>query len=362
MKSRILKAFIGGLLSPVTAAVGGPFKYVKSEEREKLKFDKDGKFRILHLTDIHLVTPEMDENRTEEEVIELTKQTFRVIDESIKKTNPHLIIFTGDNVGNYCDNATYNYTAELIGKLIDLLRKYDLPLAVGFGNHDGEHNMYKEFQMRLFMEYENCRAIFNEEEVYGVGNYNLPILSSTSDKVVFNIWMLDSNDYVDGNSDNGYDCVHNDQIDWYLRKSEKLRIANDGNLVPSFVFQHIPVPEELELLVEVSEPIEGSVSFGDKHFILPDNSVGRIREKPCPPGSRYDNQFEIMKNRGDVLAMFFGHDHINDFVMEKDGIKLIQTLCAGYTTYGKERGGRLIVLDEKDLTTFETESFEIPKE
>ena len=37
MKSKIFRCFLNALLSPVLVAVGGPFKYVKGEEREKLQ-------------------------------------------------------------------------------------------------------------------------------------------------------------------------------------------------------------------------------------------------------------------------------------------------------------------------------------
>ena len=54
-------------------------------------------------------------------------------------------------------------------------------------------------------------------------------------------------------------------------------------------------------------------------------------------------------------------DHVNDFVVEKDGILLIQTLCAGFSTYGLERGGREIVLREDAPRQIQTESIEILK-
>lgn len=60
-----------------------------------------------------------------------------------------------------------------------------------------------------------------------------------------------------------------------------------------------------------------------------------------------------------MVAAFFGHDHVNDFHINIDGIDLYQTLGAGYFTYGEERGGRLIVLDENNPEKIYTESIEI---
>ena len=75
----------------------------------------------------------------------------------------------------------------------------------------------------------------------------------------------------------------------------------------------------------------------------------------------HTQQFESWKKMGDVFAAFFGHDHINDFKMNVDGIDLYQTLGAGYFTYGEERGGRLIVLDENDPENIYSESLEVER-
>ena len=57
-----------------------------------------------------------------------------------------------------------------------------------------------------------------------------------------------------------------------------------------------------------------------------------------------------------MLALIVGHDHINSFVAEKEGIKLIYTQCAGFNVYGPKlkRGVRIIELDKNDLSTFST--------
>ncbi len=84
---------------------------------------------------------------------------------------------------------------------------------------------------------------------------------------------------------------------------------------------------------------------------------------PCPSEAEADSrrQFESWKNKVDIIAAFFGHDHINDFHINIDGINIYQTLGAGYFTYGKERGGRLIVLDENNTSEIYTRSIEIER-
>ncbi len=357
MKSKILSYILKTLTFPFICAVGGPFLYTERKSQNPLKFNKDGKFRILHLTDVHLVHELMEE----EQPIGLTKQqiadTLNLFEECIKRTNPDLVVFTGDNVSSNYELITYDYAAKTIRRIYKTIGKYNLPLAIVFGNHDGERNTHKEFQMRIFMEYENFRGVYNEEEMYGCGNYSLPILSSDGKRTAFNLWMFDSNDYLDGIKGTGYDCVHKSQLDWYRKKSDKLKAENGGKPVYSFAFQHICVPEVHDAFLEVDETTPNAIKCGNgKYYILPENATGELNESPSPPESRYDGEFDAFKSQGDVLALFCGHDHVNDFIVEKDGIKLCQTICGGFMTYGWRRGGRIIEIDEKNPKEFFTET------
>ncbi len=356
MKSKIIKNALRMFTLPFIGAVGGPFLYTE-RKKQQLKFNENGKFRILHMSDIHLVHELMEE----EQPIEITKQqvedTLNLIKECIRRTNPDLVVFTGDNVSSNYELITYDYAAKTIRRLYGAVAEFGLPLAITFGNHDGERNTHKEFQMRIFMEYDKFLGVYNEENVYGCGNYSLPILSSDGKKTAFNLWMFDSNDYLDGIKGTGYDCVHKDQLDWYKRKSDKLMEENGGEPVYSIAFQHICVPDVHSCFKEVEENAEGAVKCDDgKYYVLPENAVGELNESPSPPMIRYDGQFDAFKAQGDVLALFCGHDHVNDFIVEKDGIKLGQTICGGFMTYGWRRGGRLIEIDENNVKDFYTET------
>ena len=83
--------------------------------------------------------------------------------------------------------------------------------------------------------------------MYGSGTHNLPIYASKGNDIKFNLWLFDSNDYDRENG--GYDYVHQDQIDWYVKTSEELE-KKAGHPVPSIAFQHIIVPEVAEHLVD----------------------------------------------------------------------------------------------------------------
>ena len=82
--------------------------------------------------------------------------------------------------------------------------------------------------------------------------------------------------------------------------------------------------------------------------------AGTLGEAPCPPDQN-GGEFDAWKQGGDIVAGFFGHDHVNTFTMEVDGIKLVQSPGAGYHTYGDKRGGRLIIIDENKPDSYESE-------
>ena len=367
--NKILKNFLFGLTAPFMLAMGEPHKWSSGkylrEKPQPLKFNPDGKFRILHITDIHDVEPEMDDDENREIPESRDKETINVIEKLVEKTNPDLVVFGGDNISGYWEEFTYDLVQSTIQKITRPIRDRNIPLCVVFGNHDGEEGFHTEFQMMQYMEYPNCRSNLNDADVYGCGNCCVTIKSSKSDKDAYAIWLIDSNDYQ-RNSDGElrYDCVHDDQIEWYEKRASELKEANGGNPLPSILFQHMPVQQTLDEFEEVTADDDYTFERDGRYFRFGHDIIeGRIREKPCPPNPEktYREQFESWKKTGGMVAAFFGHDHVNDFHINIDGISIYQTLGAGYFTYGQEHGGRLIVLDENDPYNIHTESLEVER-
>ena len=367
--SKLFKAFMAGFSLPLVFAMGTPHKWksakFKREEPAPLKFGANGKFRILHITDIHDVEPIMDDDENREIPKSRDKETINVIEKLVEITNPDLVVFGGDNISGYWEEFTYDYVQSIIKKITAPITKRNIPLCVVFGNHDGEEGFHTEFQMMQYMEYPNCRSNLNDANVYGCGNCCVTIKSSNGEKDAFAIWLIDSNDYQ-RNSEGGlsYDCVHADQIEWYEKRSAELKEANGGNPLPAILFQHMPVQQENDGFAEVTADDDYTFERDGKYYKFGHEIIeGRIRETPCPPSleNNHREQFESWKKCGDIVAAFFGHDHVNDFHIKIDGIDIYQTLGAGYFTYGKERGGRLIVLDENNPNNIYSESIEIER-
>lgn len=338
----------------------------KQQKKPPLRFRKDGTFHILQLSDIHLADPEMDDDEDRSVPLLNEARTFEVLEKSADLLQPDLAVLTGDVINGYWEEMTYGYLYKIIRKVVQVFASRGIPLAVTFGNHDSELNFHREIQTAMYLEYDKFYGTLNAEEMYGCGNCNLPILSRNgSERKKFNIWLFDSGDYVRNENAKvleGYDYVHPDQIAWYEKTAAALRAENGGVPLPAILFQHIPVQQEYDFIRTADAPIEGVSGYTDGdgrfHYMVGAKS-GRLREAPCPPAGDHREQFDSWVKTGDVLAAFFGHDHVNDFVVEKDGILLAQTLCAGQWTYGKERGCRSIILHEDDPTNIETESIEI---
>lgn len=367
--SKIIKSFLAGMCLPCLAAMGTPHKFKSAKfEREApapLKFGADGKFRILHLTDIHDVMPEMDDDENREIPESRDKETLNVIETLVARTNPDLVVFGGDNISGYWEEFTYDLVKSTIEKITRPIRERNIPLCIVFGNHDGEEGFHTEFQMMQYMEYPNCRSNLNDADVYGCGNCCVVIRSSDDSKDAFAIWLIDSNDYQrKSDGDLAYDCVHPDQIEWYEKRASELKKANGGEPLPSILFQHMPVQQMLDGFEEVTADNDYTFERDGRYYLFGHEIIeGRIRETPCPPNTEkvYREQLESWKKTGGMVAAFFGHDHVNDFHINIDGINLFQTLGAGYFTYGKERGGRLIVLDENNPYEIQTESLEVER-
>ncbi|MBQ8503018.1 MAG: metallophosphoesterase [Clostridia bacterium] len=320
-----------------------------------LKF-QNGEFRILVLADIHGAEKEL-------------KWTFQHIASAIEKAEPDLIVLLGDNIAGHFKGITTKKVKSTIRKIGSIFEERKFPFALVFGNHDHEglcslgfdERGAKKLIMKEFQSFSVCLAA-EGEEMTGVGNYNLPIFNSTGEKAVFNLWFIDSNPYADEKEGGGYGYVHSDQISWYERTSEQLKKENGGENLPSFLFQHIIVPEIYEMLLPHGRKVRGSVKGHGSHsdkFYTPNPEFiksGSVKEGPCPPDIN-SGQFEALVKNGNVIAAFFGHDHVNDFSASYKGIDIHQVPSAGFFSYGNNQGSCVITLYENDLLNYKTELF-----
>jgi len=344
----IILAFVlaFGMLLPASAA---------NEAETKLQFNDDGKFRIMQIADI----------QDGPLLLEITRN---YIEEMVRYANPDLIVLTGDNISAGASSLGIHaidliLTEIAIDRFMSIFEEYGVPVAVVFGNHDAEELVTKEEQMAMYNEYDCCVAIDDGNALYGCGTYNLPIYSSTdANKIAYNLWMIDSNMYDEEND--GYDHVHQDQIDWYIKTSNELKAQNGGKVVPSMMFQHIIINEIYDVITEVPASEKDNYEYVEEYnedtgvskyyAIMPKYlKTGELNEMPCP-GTVDSNQFEAVVAQGDVVAMFFGHDHKNTYEVNYQGVDIVNTPGVGFNSYGDHNRGVRIIDIKEGTTDYDT--------
>ena len=317
----------------------------QKETDTTIRFNSDGKLKILHIADPHLANDKHFDS------------SVWVIAEACDVEKPDLVVLTGDNTKPYEDPEE---TKRIINALMNIFESRNIPVAVTFGNHDSEAGPMTRADIMEYYKTFSCVITAEDADAfYNCATFNIPVLASDSDDVKFNIWVFDSGDY-DGEEPRHYDRVRTEQIEWYKKTSAKLNKKNGGETVNSVVFQHIIVPEIYDVLkkVDSKKPFAIKHIYNEEEYYMFDSeqtNYGTLNEKPCP-GYINDGQFDALVETGDVLAMFTGHDHTNAFGVRNQNIDIYTSPMTRYkgVAYTTQYGYRVVEIDEKDTSKYET--------
>ena len=318
---------------------------VQSETDTTVRFNSDGKLKILHIADPHLADDKHFDS------------SIWVIAEACDVEKPDLVVLTGDNTKPYEDPEE---TKRIINSLMNIFESRNIPVAVTFGNHDSEAGPMSRKDIMDYYKTFSCTITAEDSEKFkNCATFNIPVLASDSEEVKFNVWVFDSGDY-DEDEPRHYDRVRTEQIEWYKETSAKLQSENGGEKVNSVVFQHIIVPEIYDVLEKVEHKlpytIEHIYNEGEYYAFDPENvNYGTLNEKPCP-GYYNDGQFDALVENGDVLAMFTGHDHTNAFGVRNQNIDIYTSPMTRYKglAYTTQYGYRVVEIDENNTSAYET--------
>ena len=310
-------------------------------------FNSDHKFKIMQIADT-------------QEIPAVSPDTLSLINNALDREKPDLVIFTGDQIKGYSkkfkkDPAIIEST---IDTLVEPIAKRNIPFMVTYGNHDAQCGVDNRGQYKFYAKYDNFISgdLRNADDV---GTTDIQIHSSTEDKPVFELYIIDSHGKAKDGA--GYAPVDKEQIEWYISRREQLK-AENGDYLPSLVFQHIPVPEFFDVIKKVPKGTKGAVpAYGaheNEYFVLNDETIaegGFMLESPASPDVN-TGEFEAMSEKGDVLGIYVGHDHNNSFVVKYKGVDLGYTQGAGFNVYGpgENRGVRIFELDETAPREYKT--------
>ena len=323
-------------------------------KKEPLRFNKDGKFKIMLIGDLHEYYDMKSDNAAAK-----VDDTLNLLTKAVSELGPDFVIYLGDNARA----ATESQMRSIISRITYPVSVNEIPFDLVFGNHDRECDVPLKTQLKLYQEHDNCYAFNADDSISGCGNHNIIIKSHDGEKDMFNLWLIDSHNLYEDRSKSYYDVVHEDQLEWYKKTAKELAEKNGGKPIPSLVFQHIPVPEEYELLREAKpyerlDSVQGHKTYSDKYYVLKPQVEGYLGEAPAVPDFN-GGEFAAWKETGDVLGAFFGHDHMNDFVGFVDGIMLGQCKTASFRVYtdGCRPGVRMITLDENNIENVQTKMY-----
>lgn len=285
---------------------------LNGQNKPLLKFNSNSRFKIVQFTDIHL---QYDSYRSDSVLVMMKKV--------IEHEKPDLVMLTGDVVGS--DNRKKAWL-----KVAQVMIDAKTPWAAMFGNHDAEFELTKQQTMDVIAGLPYNLTISGTEEIAGTGNYALPIQSSMSQETAALCYVLDvsQTNRPPENHSGVYEWIDHSQVQWYENKSAAYTRQNGGMPIPALVFLHIPFPEYNEVVGK-----KNTVGFQSEVF----NS---------PPNSR-SNLFAAMQDCKDVMGVFAGHHHNNNYIGCLHDICLGFGQTSGRQVYGElGSGARVIELHE----------------
>ncbi|KAK2785731.1 hypothetical protein FQN52_008280 [Onygenales sp. PD_12] len=290
-------------------------------ERPTPRIRKDGKFKIMQVSDLHISTglgacrdpvPALKDERK----CEADPRTLEFIDRLLDEEKPDLVVLSGDQV----NGETAPDTETAIFKFADIFIKHRVPYAAIFGNHDDEGNLDRSGSMSVLQQLPYSLSEPGPVDVDGVGNYIIEVLGrASSTHSALTLYLLDTHSYSpDERKFRGYDWIRPNQIEWFRSNSQRLQKSHHEytHIHMNLAFIHIPLPE----------------------YRNPKNYFkGNWSEAPTAPA--FNSGFKDALVSENVVAVSCGHDHANDYCMlEKNGETPALWMCygggAGFGGYG----------------------------
>lgn len=320
-------------------------------------FVTDEDFKVLHLTDIHIGGGIISAKKD--------RMALNAIAAMITEEKPDLVVITGDISFAVLRSGTLNngYAHKFLSHLMENLGVY---WTVAFGNHDSEaYNLYNRSAVAKMYENPDLKyCLFDKgpADIYGQCNHIINVRNSQG-LVTKALIMMDTNSYEWWDPIGilwDYDNIHEDQIEWYKNNIEALNSYNKSILdslpesekpeniesfttVQSLLFVHIPLMETRDAYNEYLEANEQDTE-NTKY------KGGKVGEKDpyvyC--SEKPEEMFETMVELGSTKAMFIGHDHVNNIVLEYNGIIFSYGYSIDYFAYwqihklGSQRGCTVI--------------------
>lgn len=273
-----------------------------------LRFKK-GLFKIVQITDLHYKLG-----------VKASEQGLACVREMVETEKPDLVVVTGDIIYSAPADSTLSVVLKTFAKL-------GVPFCMTFGNHDYDFKTPAVALYNQMQKTPNCvMPVLQGKNT----DYSLPILSSNGKRTAAVLYCIDTHNKPAIGGIGGYQWISHNQITWYRQRSMVYKQKNGGRPVPSLAFLHIPLPEFNYATDNIQCPMYGS----------------RLEKAYSP--SINSGMFASIKEMGDIMGVFCGHDHDNDYAVSYFNVLLAHgRFSGGNTEYNHlKRGARVIVLKE----------------
>jgi predicted phosphodiesterase len=287
-----------------------------------LRFRSDGSFTIVQFTDLHF------SQRTEKD-----RRTAEVMAQILDLERPDFVALTGDILSG----ADAKDSVGTLRFALKPVTQRNIPFSMVFGNHDDESALSRKDLVEVLKSLPNNLTEAGSADLPGVGNYVLKVQGHQNHPAGL-LHFVDSHAYAP-NKDDGYAWITSEQAAWHRRvcKETEALMPDGHSSVPELCFFHIPLPEYVEVWNR-------------------GNCVGHKLEEVCCSKTN-SGFFTVLQEAGHVIGVFVGHDHVNDYMGELDGIRLCYGRGGSFYGYGKEgfpKGARVIRLKEgiRDFQTW----------
>lgn len=296
-----------------------------AKTKKTLRFGEDGSFKILLFSDV-------------DSGVDVNAMTVDTIEKMVEKEKPDLVLFAGNIQNKITDKSSLR---ELLAKISAPMESRSIPWAHVFGPDDAASGMSLDLQMEVYDEFEYCVSKKGKLSLDGVSNYFLPVFSSSSDEIKFGVWGFDSSQAqpTEG-SVKIYGYISSAQTSWFLSTYAELT-RQTSSLVPGIMFMCTPLPEFAELAES------GGI-------------VGNLLEDVFSPAFN-SGLFAAALSTKNILGIYCGYDHLNDFSGNYYGIELAYLSSIGYDGYGLGgnfetnnllRGARVLEINESDVRAY----------
>lgn len=302
-------------------------------------------FNILNLTDPQLKSEDWEENSTTGKIFRHTVETL------IDRVGPDLITVSGD--------LSYAGDLKSYENYADYFDSFKIPWTCCFGNHDNQDGdafigkVIDGYLKHKFFVFEKCDP--------SLGNSNFVILIEKDGKNAEGVILMDTHDRVPYETD---ECGKNlawanltpGQLNWYADRVSELKEAGCSDTT---LITHIPINAYLAAAKAAFKNAvpDKSVTLGDSYGADIwnkgyEDSYGVFHE-PISAYPQDEGAFDLICKLGSTKNIVCGHNHVNNWVVEYNGVRFIFATKTGNGSYWEPElsGGTVLTVNENGVVS-----------